>query len=370
MPKACVLRIEGTNCEEEMKRALENSGIDTELVHLKQLTGDAPPERKRNLFDYQILMLPGGWSAGDYIRAGAIFAARIKSKLRSEIKEFVDNGYLVGGVCNGFQILAELGLLPGFRGISEYPEAVLTNNINSKFQCRPAYIKHTNRCAFTELLEKDKILQIPIAHAEGRFTFGKNDKKFLNELIENNQIIFRYCRENGGYANGEFPFNPNGSLFDIAGICNPEGNVLGMMPHPERAVYRIQMDGWTRKQTLFFRKEKVLHPKNSFGIFGPEKTAMQFLGKKNSHSEFLCPISANPKNSFGIFGPIEHSAQSGGRNSGPMRMEFSFGHKNFALQNFSCPQKKLLYKRNNIEEFGDGKIIFDSIADYVNRVGI
>lgn len=258
MPKACVLRIEGTNCEEEMKIALEDSGIEADLVHLKQLTGEVSSERKRNLFDYQILMLPGGWSAGDYVRAGAIFAARIKSRLKNEIKEFVDNGYLVGGICNGFQILTELGLLPGFRGISGHPEAALTNNVSSNFQCRPVYLKHTGKCAFTEMLEANKVLQIPIAHAEGRFTFGKNDGKFLKELIENNQIVFRYCREDGDEADGEFPWNPNGSLFDIAGICNPGGNVLGMMPHPERAVYSIQTDAWTRKKEGEFGDGKII----------------------------------------------------------------------------------------------------------------
>lgn len=250
MTKACILIMEGTNCEEETKIAFEKVGVDAELVHLKQLTGDVSERRKRNLFDYQILMLPGGWSAGDYIRAGAIFAARIKSKLMKDLTEFVDNGCLVGGICNGFQILTELGLLPGFAGISEEPLAALTTNLNGRFQCRPTYIKHVNKCRLTKGMEEGRVLQIPVAHAEGRFTFGVNDEKFLEQLIDNKQIIFRYCHPDGKDAGGEFPWNPNGSLYDIAGISNLEGNVLGMMPHPERVITGIQTADWTRNKTM------------------------------------------------------------------------------------------------------------------------
>ncbi len=246
MNKACVLIIEGTNCEEEMKIALTQVGIEAEIVHLKQLTGDVPKEKARKLSDYEILMLPGGWSAGDYVRAGAIFAARIKSKLMPDVKEFVDNGYMVGGICNGFQILTELGLLPAFEGIPDQPDAALTNNQNTKFQCRPSYLRHENKCAFTEKIKPGQVLQVPVAHGEGRLTFGENDKKMLAELVENKQIVFRYCRPDGSFAKGVFPWNPNGSLSDIAGICNPEGNVLGMMPHPERVMEKIQNADWTR----------------------------------------------------------------------------------------------------------------------------
>jgi len=259
--KACILLMEGTNCEDETKRAFQQVGIQAELVHLKQLTGDVSKERGRNLLDYQILMLPGGWSSGDYVRAGAIFAARIKSRLMPQIKEFLDNGYLICGICNGFQILTELGILPGFDGISEHPEAILTTNNPARFQCRPVYLKHENKCKLTNKIEPGKILQIPVAHAEGRFTFGEKDEEFLQKLIDNNQIIFRYCREDGKDAN-EFPWNPNGSLHDIAGISNPEGNVLGMMPHPERAIEGIQQADWTRtkKETgdgrIFFESIK------------------------------------------------------------------------------------------------------------------
>ncbi len=238
--------MEGTNCEEETKTAFEEVGIEAELVHLKQLTGDAPRELRRDLSDYQILMFPGGWSAGDYVRAGAIFAARIKSKLIGDIKEFVDNGNLVGGICNGFQILIELGLLPGFDGVTDEPQAALTTNLNARFQCRPVYLRHVNKCRFTGEIRVDQVLQIPVAHAEGRLTFGEREEEFLEKLIDNDQIIFRYCREDGKYAEGVFPWNPNGSLYDIAGICNPQKNVLGMMPHPERIIHKIQHCDWTR----------------------------------------------------------------------------------------------------------------------------
>ena len=246
MAEACVLIIEGTNCELEMKRALEEVGMEAEIVHLKQLTGDAPKEKLRKLSDYEVFMLPGGWSAGDYVRAGAIFAARIKSRLMGDLSDFVASGYLVGGICNGFQILTELGMLPAFQGISEHPEAALTNNRNTRFQCRPSYLRHENPCALTGKIKPGQVMQIPVAHGEGRFTFGEKDKEMRQQLIDNKQIVFRYCRSDGKDAGGEFPWNPNGSLYDIAGICNPEGNVLGMMPHPERVMHKIQNADWTR----------------------------------------------------------------------------------------------------------------------------
>ncbi|OYT27037.1 MAG: phosphoribosylformylglycinamidine synthase subunit PurQ [Candidatus Altiarchaeales archaeon ex4484_96] len=247
MPDVCVLLIEGTNCEKETQEAFSGVGLDAELVHLKQLLGDCERQRKRRLSDYGMLMLPGGWSAGDYIRAGAIFAARMKSKLGDELKDFVESGNLVLGVCNGFQILTEMGLLPAFKGISDVPTASLTNNLSSCFQCRPTYIKHVNKTPLTGKLDLGDVIQVPVAHAEGRFTFGEKQDMMLKQLIENNQIVFRYCRVDGSEAQEIYPWNPNGSIYDIAGICNPERNVLGLMPHPERVINRLQMTDWTRK---------------------------------------------------------------------------------------------------------------------------
>ncbi|MBU4190566.1 MAG: phosphoribosylformylglycinamidine synthase subunit PurQ [Candidatus Thermoplasmatota archaeon] len=238
--KICILRIEGTNCEDEMYHSFERLGAKPEIVHLKQLI------KNKNLFDYQCLMIPGGFSTGDYVRAGAIFAALIKSRLRNDIKKFVEEGYPVGGICNGFQVLVELGLLPGFDKKMNI-EAVLTINDSNRFECRPTLLRHENNgnSVFTKKIQKNRVFMIPSAHAEGKFLFPKGEEeKYLKKLIDNDQIVFRYVNEDGEYAG--YPWNPNGSFYNIAGICNPEGNVFGMMPHPERVFYRYQHPDWTR----------------------------------------------------------------------------------------------------------------------------
>jgi phosphoribosylformylglycinamidine synthase I len=246
--KAAVLLIEGTNCEDESVAAFKAVGARAEAVHLKQLTGECAAERRRRLSDYDVLFIPGGWSAGDYVRAGAIFAARLKSRLGGELSEFVGEGRYVIGVCNGFQVLVESGLLPGFSGVSERPEAVLAINAGGRFQCRPTYLKHVNKCKVTAGIEEGVVMQVPVAHAEGRLTFGQKNDEMLAKLKANRQIVFAYCRPDGAPADGVFPWNPNGALADIAGICNPEGNVLGMMPHPERVIAPTQHADWTRKK--------------------------------------------------------------------------------------------------------------------------
>ena len=192
-------------------------------------------------------MIPGGFSAGDYIRAGAIFAARIKSKLQKTLKTFVQQGYPVLGVCNGFQVLIELGLLPGIDTLmSPVPEACLNINDSNRFECRPTLLKHENKgtCVCTSQLKQGDIRLIPSAHAEGKLLFPlEKQEDYLKKLEENDQIVFRYVDPKGDYAG--YPWNPNGSLSNIAGICNHQGNVFGMMPHPERTFYRHQHPNWT-----------------------------------------------------------------------------------------------------------------------------
>ncbi|OGS57026.1 MAG: phosphoribosylformylglycinamidine synthase subunit PurQ [Euryarchaeota archaeon RBG_19FT_COMBO_56_21] len=247
--KVCVLRIEGTNCEEESFAAFKRLGTKPEKVHLKQLTGaDVSHEEKRDLSDYQILVLPGGFSAGDYVRAGAIFAARMKSKLSKDLIEFIRARKPVIGICNGFQILVETGLLPAMSGVmSEVPEAVLGTNDSGRFECRPTLLRKVNRdsCVFTAKISPDKVSLIPSAHAEGKLMFPLDrSKKIVRELEDNDQIVFKYVDPEGNLA--VYPWCPNGSTDNIAGICNREGNVFGLMPHPERVFFRFTHPDWTR----------------------------------------------------------------------------------------------------------------------------
>jgi phosphoribosylformylglycinamidine synthase I len=243
--KVCVLRMEGTNCEDEMADAFQMVGASSEKVHLKQLIGQAPAGMKRDLSDYDILALPGGFSAGDYVRAGAIFAARMKSAIGPQLKKFVEGGKPVLGICNGFQILVELGLLPALEEtMSSEPTAALYTNDSGRFECRPTVLRNDNngKCIFTSRIPQKKTLMIPSAHAEGKLM--SMDPRFIEKLIDNDQIVFRYVKDDGSKA--EYPWNPNGSESDIAGICNPSGNVMGMMPHPERAMTRFTHPDWTR----------------------------------------------------------------------------------------------------------------------------
>jgi phosphoribosylformylglycinamidine synthase len=243
----CVLRIEGTNCEEESHLAFKRLGTNAEKVHLKQLTGeDVSTSEKRDLGDYDILMIPGGFSAGDYIRAGAIFGARVKSKLGEEIKHFVEKGKPVLGVCNGFQVIVEMGLLPALdETMSDIPKAALETNDSNKFECRPTLLKveENKNCVFTRKFEKDEVVLFPSAHAEGKFVLDNNDD--LERLEKNNQVVFRYTAPKDEEL--KYPWNPNGSIDNIAGITNKEGNVLGLMPHPERVYNSFTDPDWTKK---------------------------------------------------------------------------------------------------------------------------
>lgn len=197
----------GSNCDHDMIYVLRDK-LGQEVIELWHKESD--------LKDVDAVVLPGGFSYGDYLRSGAI--ARY-SPIMNSVVEFANKGGYVIGICNGFQILCEAGLLPG----------TLLHNLNQKFICKNTHIKavnHTN--AFTRDVP-DSPLNVPIAHGEGRYYA---DEQTINTLEEKDQILFRYCDANGG-INDEG--NPNGSVNNIAGICNADRNVYGMMPHPERA---------------------------------------------------------------------------------------------------------------------------------------
>jgi len=239
-----VLRIEGTNCEDESALAFSSLGCQTEKVHLKQLLGEVEKSECRNIMDYDALYFPGGFSSGDYVRAGAIFASRVKSGLKSQVDEYINEGRPILGICNGFQILVELGALPGTdSGTSEIPDAVLHTNDSSRFEARHVHlsVEPNSHSFFTENYVPNQVLSVPNAHAEGKLMM---DASKFAEIQDRNQVAFRYCDQNGG-SNPGYPWNPNGAAYDIAGITNPKGNVLGMMPHPERVFHGWQHTDWT-----------------------------------------------------------------------------------------------------------------------------
>ncbi|MBI4010449.1 MAG: phosphoribosylformylglycinamidine synthase I [Candidatus Aenigmarchaeota archaeon] len=235
--KVCILRVAGTNRDGDVKNVLEHLGIRADVCHLNRVA------REENLLDYHIVVLPGGFSYGDYIRSGAIFGKELKTKIGDQMEKFVNEGRALLGICNGFQILVESGFLPALNGISEYPEAVLANNASARFECRWIAMKsQDSNCRLTASIPKDKIIRAPIAHGEGRFLVSEN---YLEKLKDNKQIVFRYYKTDGELAKNEYPYNPNGAVDDIAGICNPEGNVLAFMPHPEDSFFKYQYPDWT-----------------------------------------------------------------------------------------------------------------------------
>jgi phosphoribosylformylglycinamidine synthase len=191
---------------------------------LKKITGKNVHfiwHRESSLDEFDAVVLPGGFSYGDYLRAGAI--ARF-SPILNEITRFVKKGKFVLGICNGFQVLTETGLLPG----------ALMRNQDLRFICKHVYIRTENiKTTFTRELKKGQVISVPIAHGEGKYYV---DEDGLKQLQDNDQIIFRYCNPAGEFTE---TFNPNGSTDYIAGVINKQGNVLGMMPHPERAVEEI-----------------------------------------------------------------------------------------------------------------------------------
>lgn len=245
--KACILRAGGTNCDLEVKVALEELGLTSEILHMNQV---------RDLSGYQMLVFPGGFSYGDYVRAGAIWGKEMYAKLGKELESFVKEGKLVLGICNGFQVLVEAGLLPG-NNLGGVPTAALANNSSAKYECRWIHLKvEKSATPFASAMDPGTVLNIPIGHGEGRFLLPSEDD--LNDLIKNRQVVFRYAMPGGSYAQGSYPQNPNGATYDIAGVCNKEGNVMGLMPHPERAFFGWQMPGWGSRPKRWGDGKKVL----------------------------------------------------------------------------------------------------------------
>ncbi len=235
-PRVLVLRTAGTNCDIETQFAFEQAGALTSRLHINQIKAET-------LKEHQILVIPGGFTYGDDISAGKILANEMIHKLKEPLLKFIEDGKLILGICNGFQVLVKAGLLPALRGYFRRQEATLVWNDSGRFEDRWVYLKPVSKnCVFTDNLKENIFL--PVAHAEGKFMPG--NKRVLEELKRQDCIVFKYVSEDGRY--GGYPINPNGSIDHIAAICDKTGRIMGMMPHPERHITYLQNPFHTRKK--------------------------------------------------------------------------------------------------------------------------
>ena len=225
--RTLILRAPGTNCDEETAFAFQQAGAETSLVHVGQLI-----RREQKLADYQIMVFPGGFTYGDDLGAGKVLANEMKLRLGEDIQRFVARGCLILGICNGFQVLVKTGILPGIKGEQKL---TLTTNDSGRFECRWVYLKinGNNKCVFTTGIER---LYLPVAHGEGKIVA---EAGFLSQVDAAVYYTNRQGKRNAGY-----PYNPNGSTKDIAGICDTTGRIFALMPHPERHIRPSQHPAW------------------------------------------------------------------------------------------------------------------------------
>jgi phosphoribosylformylglycinamidine synthase I len=232
--KAIVLRAAGINCDMETQFALEQAGALAERIHVNKII-----EKKALLDDYQILVFPGGFSYGDDVAAGKILANQIVHHLHDQMRHFIDQGKLVLGICNGFQVLVKTGILPG-TGL-EKGAVTITCNDSDKFEDRWVYLTpQADHCVF---IEKGRQIYLPIAHAEGKVVV--KDDTIIEQLRNQGHVAYKYVNQQG--EEGPYPINPNGSIESIAGLTDSTGRVLGLMPHPERFIHVTHHPRWSRR---------------------------------------------------------------------------------------------------------------------------
>ena len=255
-PTIAVIYFPGNNCEEESLKAVLAVGMDGKIVRWNQ---------RRDVDKYDGFVIPGGWGYEDRIRAGVIMA---KDPVFDIIRKEAENGKPVLGICNGAQALVECGMIPGTKNKVEMALAPNKNPFVSGYYCTWIYIKSIqdkNRCVFTKFIERDEVIPMPIAHGEGRFT--TKDIELINKLIKNKQIIFRYSTKDGKVEDN-FPTNPNGAMYNIAALCNKKGNVMAVMPHPERASFIRQLPDTTELKNKFIGNIKAMEdPAPAMNVF-------------------------------------------------------------------------------------------------------
>ncbi len=229
--RTLILRAPGTNCDAEAAFAFEQAGAEVSLVHINRLI-----RHEERLADYQVLVIPGGFTYGDDIAAGKVLANELRLKLGEDIVRFVAEGKLILGVCNGFQVLVKAGLLPE-PASGDTPTLTLANNDSGRFECRWVYlaVNKQSPCIFTKGIDS---CYLPVAHGEGKLVAQ-------NGTLSDSNIVLYYTDEQGNRDAG-YPDNPNGSSGNIAGLCDSSGRIFGLMPHPERHIRGTQHPQWTR----------------------------------------------------------------------------------------------------------------------------
>ena len=255
--KALVLTGFGLNCDSETAHAFELAGACAQKIHINRLVSG-----KTKLEDFHIIAFGGGFSWGDDHGAGVIQALKLKNHIGHDLLSFVDKGKLIIGICNGFQALVNIGLLPGLD--KDYTKRSVSVTFNDCGNFRDQWVhlaaNRNSPCVFTKDI---KLADYPVRHGEGKFIA---QKEVVETLLANDQVVFQYADAKGVQANGSFPLNPNGSLSDIAGICDPTGRVFGLMPHPEAYNHFTNHPDWTRNTQGLKREGKPLDQTITVGI--------------------------------------------------------------------------------------------------------
>ena len=260
--KALVLTGYGLNCDYETDFSLKIAGADSERIHINELIRAPKGGARISLDDYHILVLGGGFSWADDHGAGVIMATRLRYNIGEQIEEFIGKGKLVIGICNGFQALVNFGLLPGIDGDYRSRRVAITYNDSGNFidTWIKLKVKDDTACVFTRGIST---LELPVRHGEGKF-FA--EKEVIDELFENHQVALQYVDTKGNLAEERWPLNPNGSLYDIAGICDSTGRIFGLMPHPEAYNHYTNHPDWVAKREQLARMGKTIEREEGEGI--------------------------------------------------------------------------------------------------------
>ncbi len=260
--KALVLTGYGLNCDYETDFSLKKAGAESHRVHINDLISEGGSHSKVRLSDFHILVFGGGFSWADDHGAGVLMATKLRRHLGDEFQRFIEDRKLILGICNGFQCLVNLGLLPGFGRAYQERQVALTCNDSGNFIDDWVHLKFNpeSPCVFSKGLDR---LELPVRHGEGKFYAAE---EIIHRLFSNNQVVLQYSDENGDPARGRQPSNPNGSLEDIAGICDPSGRIFGLMPHPEAFHHFTNHPDWTRKKEARKRRGQAMFSEEGDGI--------------------------------------------------------------------------------------------------------